>query len=53
LSNIQYPIDEITFEKGIIHNDASILPEEHRKELLSGYANFIDISYDNKGKSLM
>lgn len=47
LSNVSYPETETTFEEGIIHNDASVLPEKYRADLLSKYANYIDISYSN------
>lgn len=43
LGGVEYP-DEIdaTFLRGDVHSDTGILPEEHRADILSSFANYVE-----------
>ena len=36
--------DNAAFERGVIHSDGGVIPAEHRHEVLSGFANYIEVS---------
>lgn len=45
LAGIEYPDKkDPTFLRGVAHSDATVLPEEHRRTILDGFANFIEVS---------
>lgn len=45
LGGIEYPdTTDPTFLRGVAHSDATVLPDEHRRAILDGFANFIEIS---------
>ncbi len=45
LGGIEYPdTTDPTFLRGVAHSDATALPEEHRRTILDGFANFIELS---------
>lgn len=50
LSNITYSGDDndTNLLDGVIHRDINILPNEYANDLVSNYANYIDVKYDRK-----
>ena len=45
LGGIEYPdTTDPTFLRGVAHSDVTVLPEEHRRTILDGFANFLELS---------
>ncbi len=45
LGGIEYPdTTDPTFVRGVAHSDPTVLPETHRRAILDGFANFIELS---------
>jgi predicted NAD/FAD-binding protein len=45
LGGIEYPdATDPTFLRGVVHSDATVFPDQHRRAILDGFANFVELS---------